>query len=44
VEQTLATLAKYQADVRKASQELKAYLAERNAQQGSAGSEKDHLH
>ena len=44
VEQTLATLAKYEADVRKASQELKAYLAERKAQQGSAGGEKDHLH
>jgi len=44
VEQTLATLAKYEADVRKASQELKAYLAERKAQQGTAGSEKDHLH
>jgi len=44
VEQTLAALAKYEADVRKASQELKAYLAERKAQQGSAGGEKDHLH
>jgi uncharacterized protein Smg (DUF494 family) len=29
VEQTLSTLAKYEADVRKASLELKAYLAER---------------
>jgi MoxR-like ATPase len=44
VEQTLATLVKYEADVRKASQELKAYLAERRAQQGAGGSEKDHLH
>ncbi len=44
VEQTLATLVKYEADVRKANQELKAYLAERRAQQGTAGIEKDHLH
>ena len=44
VEQTLATLVKYEADVRKASQELKTYLAERQAQTGTAGSEKDHLH
>jgi len=44
VEQTLATLVKYEADVRKASYELRAYLAERRAQQGTAGSDKDHLH
>ena len=44
IEQTLATLVKYEADVRSASQELKAYLAERRAQQGTVGSEKDHLH
>jgi hypothetical protein len=46
VEQTLSTLMKYEADIRKAHQELKAYLAERKARQGpSAGdSDKDHLH
>ena len=45
VEQTLSTLMKYEADVRKAHQELKAFLAEKQAQQPSAGgSEKDHLH
>lgn len=44
VEQTLATLMKYEADVRKAHQELKAYLAERKAQQRTGGGEKDHLH
>ena len=45
-EQTLSTLMKYEADIRKAHQELKAYLAERKARQGpSAGdSDKDHLH
>ena len=46
VQETLSTLMKYEADVRKAHQELKAYLAEKQAQhpalQGS--SEKDHLH
>jgi MoxR-like ATPase len=45
VEQTLSTLMKYEADIRKASQELKAFLAEKQAQQpAGAGSEKDHLH
>jgi MoxR-like ATPase len=46
VEQTLSTLMKYEADIRKAHQELKAYLAERKARQGpSVGdSDKDHLH
>jgi MoxR-like ATPase len=45
VEQTLSALMKYEADIRKAHQELKAYLAERRAERGSAsGSDKDHLH
>ena len=45
VEQTLSTLMKYEADIRKAHQELKAYLAEKQAQRPAAdGSEKDHLH
>jgi MoxR-like ATPase len=45
VEQTMSTLMKYEADIRKAHQELKAFLAEKQAQQPSAsGSEKDHLH
>ncbi len=45
VEQTMSTLMKYEADIRKAHQELKAFLAEKRAQQPSAGgSEKDHLH
>jgi MoxR-like ATPase len=46
VEQTLSTLMKYEADIRKAHQELKAYLAERKARQRpTAGdSDKDHLH
>jgi hypothetical protein len=36
---------KYEADIRKAHQELKAYVAERKARQGtSGGSDKDHLH
>ena len=43
VEQTLSTLMKYEADIRKAHQELKAYLAEKQARQPAA-SEKDHLH
>jgi MoxR-like ATPase len=43
VEQTLSTLMKYEADIRKAHQELKAYLAEKQARQ-PAESEKDHLH
>jgi MoxR-like ATPase len=45
VEETLSTLIKYEADIRKAHQELKAYLAEKHAQRGAPGSkEKDHLH
>jgi MoxR-like ATPase len=45
VEETLATLMKYEADVRKAHNELKAYLAEKQAQRSAAaGGEKDHLH
>ena len=46
VEQTLSTLMKYEADIRKAHQELKAYLVEKQAQRPTAagGSEKDHLH
>ena len=46
VDQTLSALMKYEADIRKASQELKSYLAERKAQQGptSTGSDSDHLH
>jgi hypothetical protein len=46
VEQTLSTLMKYEADIRKAHQELKAYLAERKARQGptTGDSDKDHLH
>jgi MoxR-like ATPase len=46
VEQTFSTLMKYEADIRKAHQELKAYLAERKARQGlsTGDSDKDHLH
>jgi hypothetical protein len=46
VEQTLSTLMKYEADIRKAHQELKAYLAERKARQPTStdDSDKDHLH
>jgi hypothetical protein len=46
VNETLSTLMKYEADIRKAHQELQAYLAERRAHQGSsvAVSDKDHLH
>ena len=46
VDQTLSTLMKYEADIRKAHQELKSYLAERKSQLGSptGGSGKDHLH
>jgi len=43
VEETLSTLMKYEADIRKAHQELKAYLAEKQAQHPGGG-EKDHLH
>ena len=45
VEQTLSTLMKYEADVRKAQQELKAYLTEKQTQRPApSGGEKDHLH
>jgi len=45
VEETLSTLVKYEADIRKAHHELKAYLAEKQAQRGVPGSsDKDHLH
>jgi MoxR-like ATPase len=45
VDQTLSTLMKYEADIRKAQQELRSYLAERKAQRAaSVGSDKDHLH
>jgi MoxR-like ATPase len=45
VEETLSTLMKYEADIRKAHQELKAYLAEKQAQRPVVGgSDKDHLH
>ncbi|MGE5219298.1 MAG: AAA family ATPase [Chloroflexota bacterium] len=46
VQETLSTLMKYEADVRKAHQELKAYLAEKQAQRPASGggSDKDHLH
>jgi MoxR-like ATPase len=43
VEETLSTVMKYEADIRKAHQELKAYLAEKQAQHPGGG-EKDHLH
>ena len=43
VEQTLSSLMKYEADIRKAHLELKAYLAERKKAHGS-GSDRDHLH
>jgi MoxR-like ATPase len=44
VEETLSTLMKYEADIRKAHQELKAYLAEKQAQRPTAGGDKEHLH
>ena len=45
VEQTLSALMKYEADIRKAHQELKAYLAEKQTQRPTTpGDEKDHLH
>jgi MoxR-like ATPase len=46
VEQTLSTLMKYEADIRKAHQELQAYLTERRARRGQnpGDSDKDHLH
>lgn len=46
VEETLATLMKYEGDIRKAREELKAYIAERKAktQQPAVESDKDLLH
>jgi MoxR-like ATPase len=46
VNETLSILVKYEADIRKAHQELQSYLAEHRAIQGSpaATSDKDHLH
>lgn len=46
VEQTLSTLMKYEADIRKAHRELQAYLAERRARprQDADDNDKDHLH
>ncbi len=44
VEQTMAALMKYEADIRKAHQELKSYLAEKQARNPAANDEKDHLH
>jgi len=43
VSETLSTLMKYEADIRKAHQELQSYLAERRAQ-GASGDDKDYLH
>jgi MoxR-like ATPase len=44
VEQTMSALMKYEADIRKAHQELKSYLAEKQSRRADAGDEKDHLH
>jgi MoxR-like ATPase len=44
VEQTMSALMKYEADIRKAHQELKSYLAEKQSRRLDAGDEKDHLH
>ena len=44
VEQTLSALMKYEADIRKAHQELKTYLAEKQSQRPGSSGEKDHLH
>jgi MoxR-like ATPase len=45
VNETLSSLMKYEADIRKAHQELQSYLSERRALQGgSGGTAKDHLH
>ncbi|MGZ8522395.1 MAG: AAA family ATPase, partial [Candidatus Binatia bacterium] len=44
VEQTMSALMKYEADIRKAHQELKSYLAEKQARRPDASSDKDHLH
>ncbi len=43
VEQTLSSLMKYEADIRKAQQELKAYLTERKTRVAGTD-DKDHLH
>lgn len=42
VEGTLSSLMKYEADIRRAHQELRAYLAERRAR--GSGNDMDHLH
>jgi len=45
VNETFSTLMKYEADIRKAQQELKSYLAERRARQDiKTQDDKDHLH
>ena len=45
VNETLSTLVKYEADIRKAQQELQSYLAERRTMQGAkTQDDKDHLH
>jgi MoxR-like ATPase len=45
VNETLSTLMKYEADIRKARQELQSYLAERRAMHGARiQDDKDHLH
>jgi MoxR-like ATPase len=45
VNATLSTLVKYEADIRKAQQELQSYLAERRALPGTTPEDdKDHLH
>jgi MoxR-like ATPase len=45
VNETLSTLVKYEADIRKAQQELQSYLAERRTLHGAKPQEdKDHLH
>jgi MoxR-like ATPase len=46
VNETLSTLMKYEADIRKAHQELQTYLAERRALSGSSpkGDDSEHLH
>jgi len=49
VQETLSTLMKYEGDIRKAQEEMKAYIAERKAQlhapqAASVESDKDLLH
>jgi MoxR-like ATPase len=45
VNETLSTLVKYEADIRKAQQELQSYLAERRTMQAAkTQDDKDHLH